>query len=122
MVFNPVELEREKEVVLEEFWRSKDSPDHEIAERLFALTFTTHPYHRPIIGYEETVRSISRDEMLRIFCTWHAPNNMIFVAVGDFDSAAMLRAVEERFGVIPALTLPPRPRTPEPQQGPHHGC
>jgi zinc protease len=104
-------------VVLEEFWRSKDSPDHEIAERLFALAFTTHPYHRPIIGYEETVRSISRDDMLRIFRTWYAPNNMIFVAVGDFDSAAMLRAVEERFGVIPALTLPPRPRTPEPQQG-----
>ena len=45
--FDPTELEREKEVVLEEFRRSKDSPDHEIAERLFDLTFTHAPLPPP---------------------------------------------------------------------------
>lgn len=114
--FDPIELEREKEVVLEEFRRSKDSPDHEIAERLFDLTFTTHPYRRPIIGFEETVRPIQRDDMLRVFNTWYVPNNMIFVAVGDFDSDTMLRTVEDRFGAVPAAALPARPRADEPAQ------
>ena len=114
--FDPTELEREKEVVLEEFRRSKDSPDHEIAERLFDLTFTTHPYRRPIIGFEETVRPIQRDDMLRVFNTWYVPNNMIFVAVGDFDSDTMLRTVEDRFGAVPATALPVRPRADEPAQ------
>lgn len=114
--FDPTELEREKEVVLEEFRRSKDSPDHEIAERLFDLTFTTHPYRRPIIGFEETVRPIQRDDMLRVFNTWYVPNNMIFVAVGDFDSDTMLRTVEDRFGAVPAAALPARPRADEPAQ------
>ena len=114
--FDPTELEREKEVVLEEFRRSKDSPDHEIAERLFDLTFTTHPYRRPIIGFEETVRPIQRDDMLRVFNTWYVPNNMIFVAVGDFDSDTMLRTVEDRFGDVPATALPVRPRAGEPAQ------
>ena len=114
--FDPTELEREKEVVLEEFRRSKDSPDHEIAERLFDLTFTTHPYRRPIIGFEETVRPIQRDDMLRVFNTWYVPNNMIFVAVGDFDSDTMLRAVQDRFGAVPAAALPVRPRADEPAQ------
>ena len=114
--FDPTELEREKEVVLEEFRRSKDSPDHEIAERLFDLTFTTHPYRRPIIGFEETVRPIGRDDMLRVFNTWYVPNNMIFVAVGDFDSDTMLRTVEDRFGTVPAAPLPARPRADEPAQ------
>ena len=114
--FDPTELEREKEVVLEEFRRSKDSPDHEIAERLFDLTFTTHPYRRPIIGFEETVRPIQRDDMLRVFNTWYVPNNMIFVAVGDFDSDTMLRTVEDRFGAVPAVALPARPRADEPAQ------
>ena len=114
--FDPTELEREKEVVLEEFRRSKDSPDHEIAERLFDLTFTTHPYRRPIIGFEETVRPIQRDDMLRVFNTWYVPNNMIFVAVGDFDSDTMLRTVEGRFGAVPAAALPARPRADEPAQ------
>ena len=114
--FDPTELEREKEVVLEEFRRSKDNPDHEIAERLFDLTFTTHPYRRPIIGFEETVRPIQRNDMLRVFNTWYVPNNMIFVAVGDFDSDTMRRTVEDRFGAVPAAALPIRPRADEPAQ------
>jgi zinc protease len=115
-LFDPTELAREKEVVLEELWRGKDSPDREISERLFALTFTTHPYRRPVIGSEETVCGIDREDMLQVFRTWYAPNNMIFVAVGDFDTPTLLRAVEERFGPCPALDLPERPRPVEPPQ------
>lgn len=115
-LFPPEELIREKEVVYEEFRRGKDSPDREIAERLFALAFSTHPYGRPVIGYEETFTRINRDDMVRVFQTWYAPNNMVFVAVGDFDSTAMLQAIDERFGPVPALSLPARPRVPEPMQ------
>src|SRR4030095_12773872 len=61
-LFDPTELAREKEVVLEELWRGKDSPDREISERLFELTFTTHPYRRPVIGSEATVTGITRQD------------------------------------------------------------
>ena len=53
-LFTPTDLDHEKEVVYEEFRRGKDNPDREIGERLFALAFTTHPYRRPVIGFEET--------------------------------------------------------------------
>lgn len=115
-LFNPTDLNHEKEVVYEEFRRSKDSPDHEIAERMFALAFTTHPYRRPIIGFEETFTRITSDDMRRIFHTWYIPNNMTLVAVGDFDTDVLLRAVEARFGTAEARTLPPRPRPEEPLQ------
>lgn len=115
-LFDATELTKEKEVVLEELRRGKDDPDHEISERLFALTFTTHPYQRPVIGSEESVIPISRDDMLRVFHTWYVPNNMIFVAVGDFDTPTLLRAVHERFGAVERRALPPRPRPEEPLQ------
>jgi zinc protease len=115
-LFDPTELAREKEVVLEELWRGKDNPDREVSERLFALTFTTHPYRRPIIGSEETVSGIDRDAMLQVFRTWYVPNNMIFVAVGDFDTETLLHAIEARFSPFPALDLPERPRPSEPPQ------
>jgi zinc protease len=115
-LFDPTELEREKEVVLEELRRGKDNPDREISEQLFALAFTTHPYRRPVIGSEETVTGITRDDMLRIFRTWYVPNNMIMVAVGDFESPALLRAIEERFGAFATRPLPLRPRLTEPPQ------
>ena len=115
-LFDPTELDKEKEVVLEELRRGKDSPDRETSERLFELAYTTHPYRRPIIGWEETVTPISRQDMLRVFNTWYAPNNMIFVAVGDFDSPTLLAAIEARFGTIAARPLPLRPRHEEPIQ------
>jgi len=115
-LFTPTDLDHEKEVVYEEFRRGKDNPDREIAERLFALTFTTHPYRRPIIGFEETFTRITSDDMRRVFHTWYVPNNMVVVAVGDFDTDVLLRTVEERFGAIEARPLPPRPRPDEPLQ------
>ncbi|PON14438.1 hypothetical protein C2W62_29065 [Candidatus Entotheonella serta] len=115
-LFDADELAREKEVVLEELWRGKDNPDREISERLFQLTFTEHPYRRPVIGFEETVSKLSREDMLRVSKTWYVPNNMIFVAVGDFDTPALMEAVEARFGALPAPELPVRPRSQEPPQ------
>jgi zinc protease len=115
-LFDADELAREKEVVLEELWRGKDNPDREISERLFQLMFTEHPYRRPVIGFEETVSKLSREDMLRVFNTWYVPNNMIFVAVGDFDTPTLMQAVEARFGSLPAPDLPTRPRSEEPLQ------
>lgn len=115
-LFDADELAREKEVVLEELWRGKDNPDREISERLFQLIFTEHPYGRPVIGFEDTVSKLSREDMLRVFKTWYVPNNMIFVAVGDFDTPTLMQAVEERFGDLPAPQLPSRPRPEEPSQ------
>ncbi len=115
-LFTPHDLAHEKEVVYEEFRRGKDSPDREIGERLFELTYTTHPYRRPIIGFEETFTRITSEDMRRIFQTWYVPNNMLLVAVGDLDTEVLLRAVDERFGTIAAQALPPRPRPEEPAQ------
>ena len=115
-LFTPNDLDHEKEVVYEEFRRGKDNPDREIGERLFALAFTTHPYRRPIIGFEETFSRITSEDMRRVFHTWYVPNNMVVVAVGDFDTEILWRAVEKRFGAIEARPLPPRPRPDEPLQ------
>lgn len=115
-LFQPEDLLHEQEVVFEEFRRAKDSPDGELAERLFQLAYTTHPYKRPIIGFEETFLRITSEDMRHVFQTWYVPNNLVFVAVGDFETAALLRTVEQRFGSVAARPLPTRPRPDEPLQ------
>lgn len=115
-LFTPHDLDHEKEVVYEEFRRGKDNPDREIAERLFDLAYTTHPYRRPIIGFEDTFTRITSEDMRQVFQTWYVPNNMVLVAVGDFDTDVLLRTVETRFGAIATRALPPRPRPEEPLQ------
>ncbi|MBW2281612.1 MAG: insulinase family protein [Deltaproteobacteria bacterium] len=114
--FDPAELTKEMEVVVEEINRSEDSPNRVHSQALFALAYSSHPYGRPVIGTEESVRSFSREQMLDFHARWYVPNNMTFVAVGDFDSAAMMKQVEAVFGDATPRKDLAHPRTAEPVQ------
>ena len=60
-LFDPVELEREKEVVLEEYRRSLDMSERQLSWDVMALSYQKHPYGRPIIGYQETIRKVAQN-------------------------------------------------------------
>src|SRR5262245_54551139 len=57
--FDAAELAREIEVVCEEIKRSDDLPSRRASRDLFATAFQVHPYHRPVIGWESTVRNFT---------------------------------------------------------------
>ncbi|XP_060084512.1 uncharacterized zinc protease y4wA-like, partial [Ylistrum balloti] len=115
-LFDAEELKRELEVVQEEIRRGKDSPDRELWYRLSKLLYQEHPYGRPVIGYPETVNKIGRDELIRIFKSWYVPNNMVFVAVGDFKREELLERLQKTYGERLQQQLPERPRPSEPAQ------
>jgi zinc protease len=114
--FDPAELEREKEVVLEEWRRSQDIPTSVLSEKLFQTCYLKHPYRRPIIGFEETIKSFTRADVLKFFKKWYVPNNMVLVAVGDFDSEKVMPKIEEAFKEFAPGPPPQRNRTLEPTQ------
>ncbi|MFB3885001.1 MAG: M16 family metallopeptidase [Thermodesulfobacteriota bacterium] len=113
--FDSVELEREREVVLEEIRMGKDSPSNQLFKQTMATLFQNHPYRRPIIGFENTIRAITRDRMVSFFKRWYTPNRMVFVAVGDFNSSEMENKLKENFKTFnpPSESLPERIREPE---------
>jgi zinc protease len=93
-LFDPLELKKEKEVVLEEYRRSLDIPDMRLAKYMMKLCYRKHPYRRPIIGYEETIRSFDRQAILNYMDKWYTPHNMVLVAVGDFDADQALKTIQ----------------------------
>ena len=97
-LIDPVELEREKEVVVEEIRRGKDSPHNQLSEMLFSTAFKKHPYGRPIIGFEKTVRGFPRDKVWDFYRRWYVPNNMVLGICGDFNEVEMKAEVERLFG------------------------
>jgi zinc protease len=96
-VFDPAELSREIEVVCEEIRRSDDMPARRISRSLFDLAYQRHPYRRPVIGSEESVRSFTRDRILAFYQRHYTTENMVFVAVGDFDERQALSSIERVF-------------------------
>jgi zinc protease len=112
--FDPHELRKEQEVVLEEIKRGEDIPSRKLTEALFAASYQRHPYRRPVIGSEQTVKSLTRDHILGFFHTWYVPNNMTLVATGDFDPIAVLPRIKAAFRdfqsqVLPTLQIPQEP-------------
>src|SRR6476661_7256721 len=81
--FDPVELERELKVVLEEVKQGEDNPARVATQALFSTAYARHPYRRPVIGYEKTVAQVTRKRLLDFFQRWYLPNNMTLVVVGD---------------------------------------
>ncbi len=96
--FDPEELRKELEVVVEEIRRGEDNPERAMYELLSASVFPTHPYGRPVIGSIETVRSLTRPQILDFFHKWYVANNMAVVVTGDFDVAEARAAIAELFG------------------------
>ena len=116
-LFDAEELARESEVILEEIRRERDNPGRFISEILFKESFQKHPYGRPIIGFDKTVRSFTRQHLVDYYKKWYVPNNRVFIVVGDFDPTTMLQKIERAFSEPPHANPPPkRERLAEPIQ------
>jgi len=113
-LFDPEELEREKEVVLEEYRRSLDIPETQLGWEMMALSYRDHPYRRPIIGYEETIRSFDRQAILDYMDKWYTPRNMVLAAVGDINTQEALKSIRAMVRDFPERTgkVPVRPQEP----------
>jgi len=81
--FDDTELKSEKQVVLDEIKRGKDDAYHTLFLNLYSLSYKGHPYSRPIIGYENTVRSLTRNNIFTYYKRWYTPSNINIVIAGD---------------------------------------
>ncbi len=114
--FDPLELEKEREVILEEIRMGKDNPSNQLFKQTMAALFQSHPYRRPLIGFENTIKAITRDQMISFFKRWYAPKRMVFIAVGDFNLSEMENKLKETFKEFrPSSEILPK-RMKEPEQ------
>ena len=107
MVLKPTlaDLEREREVIVEEIKMYEDRPDQLADEYLSGLIFHDDSLGRPIIGSVETVRGVDHDT-LRIFHdnTYTAPN-VFLVGAGKLDRDEFERMAEEKLEGLPSGEL-----------------
>jgi len=102
------ELSRELEVVIEEIRRSRDNPSARLSHTLFGKLFSEHPKGRPVIGYEEVVKTFNRDNLRAFYKRWYIPNNMFFIAAGDFHLGEMNAKLDSLATQFPPSSLPER--------------
>ena len=107
------EFDMEKKVILEEIAMYNDRPDAIIFDELIQSAFAGHPLGQSILGTEETVGGIQRDEMADYFDRRYAPNNLTFIVTGRFDRNEVIRTVESCCGDWTSHPADPNQTPPE---------
>jgi len=103
MVLHPtlVDLEREREVIVEEIRMYEDRPDQLADEHLSGLIFHDDPLGRPIIGSAETVRGVDHTTLRTFHAGTYTAPNVFVVAAGKLDRDELDGMVEEKFSGLP---------------------
>jgi zinc protease len=101
------EVAREREVILKEIVMRSTPPQSKVYQRHSELVYPNSNKRFPVIGYTDLYKTISRDELQDYYKARYAPNNMIFVAVGNFEAEKMLEEIVESFKDFPRRQLEP---------------
>ena len=115
--FTAEDVETERKVILEEMAEASDVPEDRLHETFVRSYWPDHPLGAPILGTDETVRSLTRGRLVRRFREVFRPEKTLLVAVGAFEAEAFLKdlAKERRKRRRPAGAAPapaPEPRSP----------
>jgi predicted Zn-dependent peptidase len=118
MVVNPTlaDLEREREVIVEEIKMYEDRPDQMVGEYLSGLIFNRDPLGRPVIGTAETVRSVDHNTLRDFHRGAYTAPNVFVAAAGRLNPERLERLVEERLSGLPEgrpFERAARPQPPE---------
>src|SRR5690349_18465680 len=89
-LFDAEELEREKQVVLQEIKMVDDTPDDIIHDLFAAQVWGEHPLARPIVGTPELVTGFSRDTIAAHFGEEYVPPRIIIAAAGNVTHAQVV--------------------------------
>lgn len=111
------EFYKEQEVILEERrMRTDNSPIGQMIEAFLDAAFTTHPYRRPVIGYDTDIRNLSRADVQEFFDTHYVPSKLTMAVVGDVNPQEVKRLAETYFGRFKAKPVADEPLPVEPPQ------
>jgi zinc protease len=91
----PEEYRREYQVVQRELEKGKGEPDRQFYYMGQMNRYLVSPSRVPVIGYQEVIQGLSRDDVYNYYKLAYQPNNMVFSLAGDLDPEVMLKAVQK---------------------------
>ena len=95
------EIEKEKDVVLEEINSYNDSPAELIFDQFEELAFEGHPLAHNILGTKRNVRRFSAERLRCHMRQHYTPSRMVVTVAGDVQFDRLVRLCERYFGTEP---------------------
>ncbi len=99
--FDTKELERVRKQRLISFEGRKQSPGTLASESFYKKLYEGHPYAIPSIGTEESIKKLSRDDLLNFYKKYYVAKNALVTIVGDVDKEKAAALAEQIVGKLP---------------------
>ena len=115
---DPVELEREKSVICQEIHQAHDTPDDIVFDSLQETAYPEQAIGRPVLGTEQIVRGLARDDIAHYRTTGYTAPAIVFCAAGRIDHDMLVELITDAFDALPAT--PRNVRTPATYKGGDH--
>jgi predicted Zn-dependent peptidase len=100
--FPEKELEKEKDVVIDEINSYKDSPSESIFDEIEEMVFKNHPIGSNILGTPEIVKTFDKAKVLHFLDETFSTEEMVFTSVGNISEKKLKNLIEKYGNHIPA--------------------
>lgn len=102
VTFDPVEFEKERGVIIEEWRQRTQGVNWRVAMKEVGLVLKDSRYEKRLpIGDINVIKNIKLDRVVDFYKKWYRPENMAVVAVGDIKADVLDKAIKEVMGTIP---------------------
>ena len=105
--FDPEELVREQNVIVQEIGAAEDTPDDIVFDHLQSTAFPDQAVGRSILGTPATVRSLTGRKLRSYLARTYRAPDMVIAAAGAIDHASVLAEAERRFAKFNGASAPP---------------
>lgn len=108
-IFDPTEMDRERQVILQEINMLEDTPDEHIHVLFSNLHWMNHPLGMSVLGTPVSVSSIHRKNILNHMGRFYTPEQILLVAAGNVDHDELVEYVRPMFEqILPSDAVPDR--------------
>lgn len=117
LIVNDDSFKTEREVVQNERrYRKENSAEGTLFQSLFETAFQVHPYHWPVIGYEQDLNLMNAQDARDFYERYYSPDRATVVVVGDVKAKNVFNKINQYYGHLPAKYTKDLEIQPEPPQ------
>ena len=113
-----VDVDKERGVILEEIRMYEDAPGQLVHDLFSQLLWPDHPLGTMVSGTIDTVRRITREDLVRYWKHMYQPRGLLVACAGAMDPAAVTRQLRQAFGRMRGQAVRRFIRAPRPRRGP----
>lgn len=95
--FPEEEIEREREVIIQEIAMYENDPSSEMYNQFMQNVYENDPFGRTILGPRKNVSKFTRNDLINYFNKWYTSNNMVISACGNIDHDEFVEYVKQSF-------------------------